>query len=305
MKDAQLKEAHFLHKEVPLDLYRIFYYVAQELSFSRAASRLYVSQSAVSQAILNLEEQLTTTLFFRSTKKVSLTQEGETLFSYLDPAFRLIDSAQKHLSDLHNVKRGKLHIGVSDTICKYYLTDYLKKYHEKYKEVEILITNRSSLECVHLLKKNQVDMIITNLPNQEIDESLRVYETIEFQDTIIAPIDFVGLHNKTVEFSTLLDYPILMLDEQSSTTQFLKNFFLEHGLILKPAIELGSIDLLIELAKIGLGLTFVPDYTLKELPSSLMVVSTRSSLQKRKLGIVTQAKLPLSSATKAFIDLIL
>lgn len=300
-----MKENHLLNSEIPLDLYRIFYYVAEELSFSKAAARLYVSQSAVSQAIASLENQLATVLFHRSTKKVSLSQEGITLFSYLEPAFHLIDSAQKHLSDLHELKRGKLHIGVSDTICKYYLIDYLKVYHERYVDVEILITNRSSLECVNLLKKNQVDMIITNLPNQEIDESLKVYETIEFQDKIIAPRSFKGLDGKSNDFSDLLDYPILMLDEQSSTTQFLKNAFFERGLSLKPAIELGSIDLLIELSRIGLGLTFVPDYTIKTLPSSLMVVATTHTLQKRKLGIVTQAKLPLSSAAKAFIDTIL
>ncbi|MBN2222353.1 MAG: LysR family transcriptional regulator, partial [Vallitaleaceae bacterium] len=88
-----MKENHLLNSEIPLDLYRIFYYVAEELSFSKAAARLYVSQSAVSQAIASLENQLATVLFHRSTKKVSLSQEGITLFSYLEPAFHLIDSA--------------------------------------------------------------------------------------------------------------------------------------------------------------------------------------------------------------------
>lgn len=288
--------------QVNLELYRTFYAVATENSFSKAAAKLFISQSAVSQSISALEKTLDTQLFNRSTKKVSLTSQGETLLSHIEPAINSIMKGQQQLTEYKELKRGYLHIGVSDTICKYYLIDYLKTYHELYPDIEILITNRTSIQCVELLKKNQVDLILTNLPNTAIDETMDVMPTTTFEDIIIAPSTFTDLRKK-VSFKQLTGHPILLLDRQSSTTQFLQDVFTKKGLTLKPAIELGSIDLLVEMAKIGLGTTFIPDYVYRK-DERLIVVDTVEKLQTRKLAIVTSNTSPVSIATTSFIDLI-
>lgn len=288
---------------INLEFYKVFYYVATEMSFSKAAKKLFISQSAVSQSVSTLEKELSTKLFIRTTKKVSLTLEGETLFSHIEPAIYSILQGEKKLNEIATLERGRLHIGVSDTICKYYLITYLQEFHHLYPNIEILITNRTSIECVHLLKKNAVDLIVTNLPNNEIDQNMTVIETADFKDIIIAPTSYEGLKGDHISFEDLVKYPVLLLDRQSTTTRFLQDTFSKQDIILKPAIELGSIDLLVDMASIGLGLTFIPDYVYR--PSdNLFIVNTIEPLQKRKLGIVTQAKTPLSTASKAFIDLI-
>lgn len=289
---------------VNFELYKVFYNVATEMSFSKAAKKLFISQSAISQSISTLEKELNTKLFIRTTKKVSLTLEGETLFSHIEPAVHSILQGEKKLSEIATLERGRLHIGVSDTICKYYLIGYLQEFHHLYPNIELLITNRTSIECVSLLKKNAVDLIVTNLPNNEIDQSLTVIETATFEDIIIAPTSYEALRNKKVSFEEIVAFPILLLDRQSTTTRFLQDTFSKQSLKLKPAIELGSIDLLVDMASIGLGLTFIPDYVYRPSPD-LFIVNTTEKLQKRKLGIVTQAKTPLSTASKAFINLII
>jgi DNA-binding transcriptional LysR family regulator len=288
---------------INLELYKVFYFVAIELSFSKAASKLFISQSAISQSILSLERELNTKLFTRTTKKVTLTQEGETLFRHIEPAIHSIEQGEKQLREIAALGRGRLHIGVSDTICKYYLIPYLQSFHESYPNIDILITNQTSIECVHLLKKNKVDLIVTNLPNHEINDSLDVIETKSFRDIVIAPSSYTGLFDKRVSFETLNTYPVLLLDKQSSTTQFLQESFRKLGLSLKPAIELGSIDLLVEMTSIGLGITFVPDYVYRS-NKQIHIVKTKETLESRKLGIVTHAKTPLSNASQAFIKLI-
>ncbi len=289
---------------INLELYKVFYHVATEMSFSKAAKKLFISQSAISQSIASLEKDLNTKLFSRTTKKVSLTLEGETLFSHIEPAIFSILQGEKKLSDIATLEGGRLHIGVSDTICKYYLISYLQEFHQLYPNIELLITNRTSIECVSLLKKNVVDLIVTNLPNNEIDQTLTVIETDTFEDIVIAPTKYEALRNKKVTFKDLVDFPILLLDRQSTTTRFLQDTFSKKNLTLKPAIELGSIDLLVDMARIGLGLTFIPDYVYR--PSDdLFIVDTYEKLQKRKLGIVTQARSSISVASKAFISLII
>lgn len=287
-----------------LELYKLFYYVAKELSFSKASKLLYISQSAVSQGISQLESQLETKLFLRTTKKVKLTEEGITLLSHIEPAINSIMQGEKKLHEISNLHRGRLHIGVSDTLCKYYLLPYLKTFHESYPNIEILITNRTSMECVDLLNNHMVDMIITNLPNPRLHDSMEIIETGFFNDIVIAPTKFTSLNTDKVALSELVKYPILLLDQQSSTTQYLKEIFQRENLELHPAIELGSIDLLVEMASIGLGLTFIPDYVYRPHPD-LHIVSLDRPIQQRKLGIAYHAKTTLSMATQAFISIML
>ena len=102
--------------DVNYELYKVFYYVASTLSFSEAASQLFISQSAVSQSIKTLEKKLNQTLFIRSTKKVQLTPEGEILLRHIEPAVHLISRGETQLMDT-SAGGGQLRIGASDTKC--------------------------------------------------------------------------------------------------------------------------------------------------------------------------------------------
>lgn len=83
--------------DINYELYKVFYCVAVTLSFSEASRRLFISQSAVSQSIKVLEKKLNQKLFVRSTKKVQLTPDGETLFRYIEPAMNLIRQGERCL----------------------------------------------------------------------------------------------------------------------------------------------------------------------------------------------------------------
>src|SRR6056297_1984756 len=154
------------------ELYKVFYQVARDLSFSKAAENLFISQSAVSQNIKNLEKELETELFIRSTKNVQLTEAGELLFEHIEPAFNLIENGEKSIREINDLERGEIHIGANDTISKDYLLPYLKEFHQLYPEVQIKITNRTSSTCIELLKQNKVDLIISNLPNPKIKKNM-------------------------------------------------------------------------------------------------------------------------------------
>ncbi len=290
---------------INLELYRIFYHVAQTLSFSKAADALFLSQSAVSQHIHSLEKYLNTQLFHRSTKKVQLTGEGQLLLEHIQPALFSILQGEKLLAETAQMNRGRLHIAASDTICKYFLLQHLRAFHERYPNIEILITNRTSIECVKLLKNNMVDLVFTNLPNDYIDANLNVDELLTFQDIVIAPQKYTLLNQGAITYSQLLEYPILLLDRNSSTTQYLNQVFKDHALTLTPSVELGSIDLLVELTRIGLGITVVPDYVVSLNSNEYFRVTLKDTLPKRKLGMVSQAKTPLSNAVKTFMQLML
>lgn len=291
---------------INLELYKVFYYVATTLSFSEASTKLFISQSAVSQSIKTLEKNLNTTLFNRNTKRVTLTHEGSLLLQHIEPAINLIHNGENNIMETRSLNQGKIHIGASDTICKYILLPYFKKFHSVYPNIHLQVTNRTSIKCVDLLKQGSVDFIVTNLPNKNIGSSMEVREFYKFSDIFIGGNDFEELKGKRVYLKELIKYPLLMLEKNTTTSQYINGVFESKGLVLSPEIELTSIDLLVELAKINLGISLVPDYCMdEELLKDVFEIKTREVLSERSLGIVSKKNIPLSIAGRKFVDFIL
>lgn len=290
--------------DINYELYKVFYYVASTLSFSEASRQLYISQSAVSQSIKTLENKLGTSLFIRSTKRVQLTPEGETLLRHIEPAMNLIQRGETQLLEANNIGSGQIRIGASDTICRYFLVPYLNRFHKEHPNVHIKIINQTSIQCVDLLTQGKVDLIVTNSPNSNLHYGQNVSEIHTFQDCFVAnPVYYSELKDRAVSLKELLSYPILMLDKTSSTSEFLHALFQQNQLDLVPEFELDSNDLLIDLSRIGLGIAFVPDFCLPE-DKNLFTLNIIEKLPKRKLIVAHTPQLPLTVAVKEFINLL-
>ena len=291
--------------DINYELYKVFYYVATTLSFSEASKLLFISQSAVSQSIKVLEKKLGITLFIRSTKRVQLTPEGETLLRHVEPAINLIARGEAQIMEAGTLGGGQLRIGASDTICRYFLVPYLNRFHRSFPNVHIKVTNQTSTQCVDLLESGQVDFIVTNYPNSHLSSRLHTIPIHSFHDIFIANGEYYPeLENRPVHLKELLQYPILMLDRKSTTSQFLHNLFLQHQLELIPQIELSSNDLLIDLARIGLGIAFIPDYCLSRESKDLFIVKTKEKLPSRQMVAAINPTLPVSQSTEEFLKLL-
>ena len=223
--------------DINYELYKVFYYVASSLSFSDASKKLFISQSAVSQSIKTLERKLGQPLFIRSTKKVQLTPAGALLLKHVEPAMNLISRGESQLLESGSLGLGQLHIGASDTICRYFLLPYLQKFHRKFPDVPIKITNASSMGCVDLLEQRRVDLIITNFPNPHLNPSYIQKTVGSFSDVFVANPAYFDLADRIVPFSELGTYPLMMLDRKSTTSEFLHHIFLQHQLELLPQVE--------------------------------------------------------------------
>ena len=286
--------------DINYELYKVFYYVATTLSFSEASKQLFISQSAVSQAIKTLEKKLEQTLFIRSTKRVQLTPEGEILLRHIEPAINLIQRGETQLVDSASTG-GQIRIGASDTICRYFLVPYLERFHKEFPNTHIKVTNETSMKCVELLESGQVDCIVINYPNSHLGNLYALKKIAAFKDVFVANDTFDELKEKKVTFHDLLNYPILMLEKQTTTSEFLHNLFQQHQLDLVPEVELTSNDLLLDLAKIGLGIAFVPDYCLPKVSEDLFLVETEEELPSRELAIVYNNRIPVSKSTLEFL----
>lgn len=287
--------------DINYELYKVFYHVASTLSFSEASKRLFISQSAVSQSIKTLERKLDQVLFIRSTKRVQLTPEGEILLRHIEPAMNLIQRGESQLLDIASTG-GQIRIGASDTICRYFLVPYLKQFHEAFPKAHIKVVNQTSIKCVELLESGQVDLIVVNYPNSYLSNVSSIKKIKTFRDVFIANNDFCELKGKPLSYQELSKYPILMLDKNSTTNEFLHRLFQQHQLDLVPEIELTSNDLLIDLARIGLGIAFIPNYCISEQDDELFIVETEDELPARELVIAYNEQVLTSKAAKEFLN---
>lgn len=290
--------------DINYELYKVFYHVANTLSFSEASKRLFISQSAVSQSIKVLEKKLNQPLFIRSTKRVHLTPEGEILLKHIEPAMNLIKKGENQLLEANTLSGGQLRIGASDTICRYYLVPFLEQFHKQYPKIHIKVTNQTSIECVKLLDNGQVDLVLTNYPNSGLSNAQNTKVIREFQDVFAANAQHFPLKGKCVSLRVLQSYPIIMLDRKSTTSEFLHAMFQKHQLDLVPEIELSSNDLLIDLARIGLGIAFVPDFCIREDDPDLFAVRLEEELPKRQIVVAYNETLPVSQASRQFMEML-
>ena len=290
--------------DINYELYKVFYYVATSLSFSEASKKLFISQSAVSQSIKTLEKKLGQSLFIRSTKKVQLTPAGSILLKHIEPAMNLIARGESQLLDSGTLGLGQLHIGASDTICRYLLVPYLKQFHKMFPNVPIKVTNATSIKCVELLDQRKVDLIVTNFPNSHLNHTYIQKTICNFSDVFVANPNYFNLTNQVISFEELKQNPILMLDRNCTTSEFLHNLFLQHHLELVPEVELSSNDLLIDLAKIGLGIAFVPDYCVLDTTKDLFILQTKEKMPSRQIVVSVNTTLPVSASTVEFLNLL-
>lgn len=292
--------------DISFELYKVFYYVAKTLSFSEAAKQLFISQSAVSQSIKLLESKINCRLFTRNTKQVRLSQEGEILFKHVEQAFNFIKTGERSLSEVSSFKRGEVRLGASDTICKYYLLPYFKQFNRAYPDIKIKVINRTSPMCIDLLQNGSVDVAVVNLPGSCPENNLNVKKVRSVQDVFIAGKNYAPLKNRTLDLSEFQQYPMLMLEKNSTSRVFFENLMAKNGLEITPEVELGSVDLLIELTKIGLGISFLcREYVEAELEKDdLFTLKIKQKIPKRDLGILTNNEIPLPPAAEKFVEML-
>ncbi len=288
-----------------LDLYSIFCTVARCGSLSHAARELYVSQPAISQSMHRLEYMLGCTLFTRTSRGITLTSEGRMLYSYADKAVSLIAAAEDKLNRMRTLQSGGLMIGASDTLCQYFLLPFLDSFHSQFPDVQLQVTNRTTPDTVELLKVGKVDIALVNLP--VIDGALSVREVLNVHDVFVVSSRFSHLLERPVTMDELSREPLVLLEKASNSRKYLDDFAAVCGVTLKPEIELGAHSLLVEFAKIGLGVACVTyEFAADAINTGeLFEIKLTPPMPPRNIGLISLEGVPLSPAAERFIQIVL
>lgn len=291
---------------VNLELYRVFYTVAKCGSLTKAAEELYISQPAVSQAIKQLEDQIGGKLFVRTHKGVELSETGgKQIFSLVEEALNLFDQAESKYTELKDGEKGLLRICAADTVSTYFLLPFVKKFNDLFPDVKLALIDGTSAETVEKLKNNKGDIGFVNLPID--DEGVNLCNTVmQLHDTFVASGAYSDLAKGTVDLKRLQDYPLLMLDQTTSTRQAIVSYAHSQGVHLHPEIELSDLGLMVAMAKSGMGIACIArEFVKHELyeEKSLIEIKTNPLLPSRAIGLVVPKNTRLGTPAKEFIKI--
>lgn len=288
-----------------LEYYKVFYYVAKNQNLTTAAEELAVSQPAVSQSIKQLETALDTKLFTRASKGVRLTQEGELLFNYVAKGYEQIALGEKKLKQMLDLDLGEIHIGASDMTLQFYLLPFLERFHEKYPDIKVVVTNAPTPETLRNLKEDKIDFGVVSTPFDE-QPFMQSVAVREIEDVFVAGRKFIQYKNRMLDLQELEKMPIIFLEGATSTRSNMDSFLQKNQVEIQPEFELATSDMIVQFALRNLGVgCIVRDFAQEYLDSGqLFELRFNKIIPRRQFCVVTGRKAPLSAAARNMLALI-
>lgn len=289
---------------VKLELYRVFKEVAEAGNITSAAQTLFISQSAVSQSIKQLEAELQTRLFARNSRGVTLTADGRMLYEYVRSAMGLLETGEEKLSQSRDLQMGHLTIGASDTVTSQFLLPYLDRFHRQYPAIHIQIISGRSHKVLGLLQSGKVDIAFASTPQE--GASLETFPCLATHSIFVAGAEYPCDFDHVYTLEEIARFPLILLERKASSRLYLEKYFLQNGLHLHPEIELGARSLLVDLAAIGFGVAGVTEeFVRRELESGrLRKLRTSFDIPPRSVDLCVLRDVPLTSAAQRFSDFI-
>lgn len=289
---------------ISLDAYRVFYYVAQYRSFTRAAHMLYSNQPNVTRSIKNLEQSLGCLLFVRSSRSVCLTPEGERLYQHIKIAMEQITTGEAEVMKLKNLQSGSLSIGVSEVALRCFLLPVLKEYRKQYPEVRLKVSNHSTPQALAALQAGSVDIAFVTMPAEQL-QHVEIKPLREYYETAVAGPAFAQLVGHTLSLEQIAGYPIVSLGKETQSYSSYGAWFAENGLEFMPDVEAATADQILPLVKNNMGIGFVPEAFLQdEDPTEVYRLNLAQSIPKRVICCTHQKGKPLSVAATALENML-
>ena len=289
---------------VKLELYKVFKEVAEAGNITAAAQSLYISQSAVSQSIKQLESELQTRLFSRNSRGVTLTGEGKMLYEYVRSAMGLLETGEAKLSQTRELQMGQLTIGASDTVTSQFLLPYLDRFHRQYPAIHIQIVSGRSHKVLGLLQSGKVDIAFASTPADP--GSLTTFPCFSTHAIFVAGAEYPCDFDHVYSLQEIAQFPLILLERKASSRLYLEKYFLQNGLHLNPEIELGARSLLVDLAAIGFGVAGVTEeFVTRDLESGrLRKLKTSFEIPPRSVELCVLRDVPLTAAALQFVSFV-
>ncbi|HEV8610272.1 MAG TPA: LysR family transcriptional regulator [Thermoanaerobaculia bacterium] len=237
----------------------MFLAVAEEGGFTRAGERLHVSQSAISRQIGLLEKELGGPLFNRDGRSVSLTHPGEILVGTANNLFREMQRLVEQLSDVHELRRGRLRLAGGMSVCMYVLPRLLKRYRRLHPDVDVRVSSGSSEMILRKLRGHEMDLALLTLP--VIAKDLEVIPVLKEEMVVVTAPRHPLARKRVVDAREIGRFPLILYETGSRTRETIENFLREENVSADVAMETENAEIIKAMVGSGIGITVLSHAT--------------------------------------------
>lgn len=296
-----------MNTNIDFDLYKMFYNVVQYGSFSKTAEELFISQSAVTQAIKKLEDQLGGVLFIRSKHGVVLTEAGKTLYEYIAQSLETIGNAEDIFSKYQNLEKGSIRIGGGSTLANLILQDALIKFSKDYPNINISLQNMVTNQAIEKLSTGNLDLVLLNLVDEIKYDNIKIVELKETEDIFFVNKEFAKtINNGSIKLSDLENYKVAFPAKGSNSRILLEEKLANNEIKIDADYEFSSGSLLTKFVEktetIGYITKSVIEEKLKD--GSLVEIKLDIIPDKRRMGLAVLDKKITNAATLKLVEYI-
>lgn len=255
----------------------VFLLVAENLSFSKAAEDLFISQPAVTKHIKELESRLNIALFERKGNKIYLTKAGKLIYTHLKKIKQAYQEMEFELGRLNDTFKGVLRVGASSTISQYLIPKVIAAFHKRYPKIELHLLNGNSFEVEQKLFENEIDLgLVENVSSQS---SIKYIDFLDDELVIVTGSNSVYAKKKTLSAEDLQTLPIVLREKGSGTLEVIQKALSKYN------IPIDKLNILIHLGSTEAIKNFLCDF------DGIAVVSVSSIEKELRLKEITQLEL--------------
>ena len=238
-----------------------FIYVAELRSFTKAADRLGFSQSTVSFQIKQMENELGCQLFERINHTVQLTEKGREVLEYAHQINRMTRELKDSMKE--ETASGYIRLAMADSLCTSLLSRDFLYFRELYPNIALKIIAAGTEEMFRLMNHNEADAILT-LDNHIYNTEYRILQEEKVRTFFVAGADTEIASASSLFIEELLLQPFILTEKGMSYRRLLEEKLAELSLEIQPVLEVGSTELICSLVEQGAGISFLPEYVIKD-----------------------------------------
>lgn len=302
-----------IEKRIPMEInnslsqYKVFHTVAVLGNISKAAKTLFISQPAISKSLKQLESNLGIRLFNRNSRGVTLTEEGFLLYEHIHSAFEEIAKGEDYIRQVTSLGLGTLRISVSSTLCKYILLPYLKGFIRENPHIKINIECRSTTQSLELLESGKTDIgLVGYIPSRQ---NLTFHSVGSVNYVFTSTHSYLSnLHTRGIRTTEdlFVNANIMLLDRNNVSRLHVDNYLGSVNLNPQNILEVNNMDLLIDFAKIDLGIACViSDFIKDDLQKKRLIeIPLPVAIPPREIGFAYKENSISSTAVNKFLQYI-
>jgi DNA-binding transcriptional LysR family regulator len=281
-----------------------FLAVARARHFTRAAEQTHVAQPSLSKQIQALESELGAPLFGRARGNITLTPAGEALLPIAERILSDVDSARLEVGELTGLRRGRVRLGATPSLCVSVVADVLRRFHDRYPGIRLVVAEGGSRDLTRALVRGELDLALIIVPPQGSDPALAVTPILRERLVVASAAGGGSEPAEPVRLTALRDKPMVMFREgydlRETTLQACRRAGFEPTL----AVEGGEMDAVLRFVEAGLGVAIVPSMVLAGRPA-LHGTSLAGQGLRRTIALAHRRDVALTHAARAFRDTVL